>query len=481
MTFTTDDAADAGKFSGEELIIVDEGIVAVEEIPFFAFLGWEFLKKSADLGDNGDEIIELSSGDFVIFEASRPFGRNEETVGPAEGLPDGFGDERSERMEHLENHLEGDFEKRKILVDFLTFQKPVGVFVPDGGIENLNSFGEAIMLEIVLDGFFASGEFATDPVFTKVVGRIRHLKTGLNLAFVDNVGREFLIQDFDSDRGVGVRFVNERLNEAGDIPEFVTEIATGNDGIFGEGLVHTGRAATKNTEAESVGTVFRNHVHGIDDVALALGHFLAVGVEDETVEIDFAEGDFTGDVETYHNHAGDPSKEDVGASFHDVKRVIRIFLAFGPIGTNNGPVGTREPGVKSVFVTVIGDATDFDFGEIDTSVEDPFRSFIGFGLVEHWDSDTPRDLTRNVPIFKTFEVVDENFFLAGRVEFDFAVFEVFNSDSREAFDVDEPLGFEHWFDDSATFIAVGDRVGDFFGATHETGFFEVVEDFLAGF
>lgn len=115
-----------------------------------------------------------------------------------------------------------------------------------------------------------------------------------------------------------MRFIDEGLDEAGDIPEFITEIAAGDDGILGEGLVHAGGAAAENTEAEGVGAVFRNHVHRIDDVAFALGHFLAVSVENEAMEINFAEGNFTGDVKAHHNHAGDPGEEDVGAGFHDV-------------------------------------------------------------------------------------------------------------------------------------------------------------------
>lgn len=113
-------------------------------------------------------------------------------------------------------------------------------------------------------------------------------------------------------------FVDEGLNEAGDVPEFVAEIAARDNGIFGEGLVHTGGTAAENTEAEGIGAIFGDHIHRVDDVAFTLGHFLAVSVEHETMEIDFAEGNFAGDVEAHHDHAGDPSEEDVGTGFHDI-------------------------------------------------------------------------------------------------------------------------------------------------------------------
>lgn len=376
-------------------------------------------------------------------------------------------------MEYLENHFEGDFEEREIFVNLLTFDEPVGVFVPNGGIEGFDGFREAIMLKVIFDDFFASGKLAADPIFTEMIGGIGGLFASLNLAFVDDGGGEFLVQNFDGNRGIGMGLVDERLDKAGDIPEFITQVATRDNGIFGESLVHASRAATENAKAESVGTVFGDHIYGIDNVAFALGHLLAVGVENETMKIDFAEGNFAGDIEAHHDHAGDPGEENVSAGFHDVQGVVRVFLTFGPVGTDNGPVGAREPGIESVFVAVIGDATDFDFGEIYTGIKDPFGSVRGFGLAEHGNGDTPRNLTGNIPVFKAFEIVDEDLFLGSGVELDFAFLEVFDSGPCETFNINKPLRFEHRLDDGAAFITVGDGVGDFLGVAQETLGFEV--------
>ena len=46
------------------------------------------------------------------------------------------------------------------------------------------------------------------------------------------------------------------VDETGDVPEFVAEVARGKNGIFGESLSHAGGAATENTETEGIGTVF---------------------------------------------------------------------------------------------------------------------------------------------------------------------------------------------------------------------------------
>ncbi len=104
-------------------------------------------------------------------------------------------------------------------------------------------------------------------------------------------------------------------------------------------------------------------------------------------------------------------------------------------------MGAREPGIESVFVAIVVNAADFDFFEIGTRVENPFWSFVGFGLMEHWDGDTPRDLTRNVPVFEVLEVVNEDFLLVCRVELDFVVFEVFDSLGSKTLYVDKPLRF----------------------------------------
>ena len=86
-----------------------------------------------------------------------------------------------------------------------------------------------------------------------------------------------------------------------------------------------------------------------------------MGVQDETVEIDFLKRNFSGNVETHHNHPGNPGKEDVGAGFHNVQGIERRAVFWGPVGTDDGPVGRGEPGVEGVFVSDVFYATDFYF------------------------------------------------------------------------------------------------------------------------
>ena len=56
-----------------------------------------------------------------------------------------------------------------------------------------------------------------------------------------------------------------------------------------------GEAMRGEREADGVGAVLLDDLDGVDDVALGLGHLLAVGVADEGVDVDVAEGNGVGE------------------------------------------------------------------------------------------------------------------------------------------------------------------------------------------
>ncbi len=43
LAFAADDTTDTREFGGEELIVVNKGIITIEKVPFSAFLRGEFL------------------------------------------------------------------------------------------------------------------------------------------------------------------------------------------------------------------------------------------------------------------------------------------------------------------------------------------------------------------------------------------------------------------------------------------------------
>ena len=117
------------------------------------------------------------------------------------------------------------------------------------------------------------------------------------------------------------------LEEAGGVPDFVGEGAVAFGAGLVEGDVGAGRGLRGQREADGVGAVLGDDLDGVDDVALGFGDLLAVGVADQGVDVDVAEGDGVGEgafasvghgyveheVAAEHDHAGDPEEEDVEA------------------------------------------------------------------------------------------------------------------------------------------------------------------------
>ena len=187
-----------------------------------------------------------------------------------------------------------------------------------------------------------------------------------------------------------------------------------------------------------------------------------MGIENEAVEVHLFKRNFASDIEAHHNHAGDPGEEDVRGGFHDIERIIRSRILFGPAGTNDWPVRAREPSVKGILVADVSNTGLFNFFKVGTTIKNPVRLIGSFrvGFSKHRDGDAPRDLARNVPIFEVFEVIDDNFLLAFWIKLNFVVVEMLDSDSGEFFDVNKPLFFEGGLKNGAAFVTVGNRVGE---------------------
>ena len=101
-------------------------------------------------------------------------------------------------------------------------------------------------------------------------------------------------------------FVDEALDETRDVPEFVAEIAAGNDFARAEGLVDAGGTTGDKAEAKRVGAVLADDFDWVNNVAFGFGHLLPFFVENHAVHIDVAEWYIVGDVEAEHNHAAYP-------------------------------------------------------------------------------------------------------------------------------------------------------------------------------
>ena len=70
-------------------------------------------------------------------------------------------------------------------------------------------------------------------------------------------------------------------------------------------------AERQQVEAHSVGAVHADEVHGVNAVALGLGHAAAVLGKDRRVDDDVLKRHLVQEVQRAHDHAGDPQRDDV--------------------------------------------------------------------------------------------------------------------------------------------------------------------------
>ncbi len=104
------------------------------------------------------------------------------------------------------------------------------------------------------------------------------------------------------------------------------------------------------TESQSIGPKFVDDVDRIDAIALALGHGLAIAIQDLGVNEDFAEGNLAHIVQAHQHHAGDPQRDDVAAGDQRAGRieVLQFRRLFRPAEGRMRPQGRTEPGVEHV-------------------------------------------------------------------------------------------------------------------------------------
>ena len=125
------------------------------------------------------------------------------------------------------------------------------------------------------------------------------------------------------------------------VPNLVGECAVAFSAGHVEGDVGAGRGHGGQREAHRVGAVLLDDFDGIDDVALGLGHLFAVGVADQGVDINLAEGNrfrkgalasirhrhVAGKPAAQHDHARHPEEEDVEAGDQEAGGIEGVEIA----------------------------------------------------------------------------------------------------------------------------------------------------------
>ena len=235
---------------------------------------------AANISDNLDEFSEIGGFLLVILVWCRPGLGNKHAVGPTESLPNCFGNEWRERMQHGENLLESGLEEISVFPELFGLNEPVGIFVPNEIVDEVAGLSETIMVEKFLEFGVSAIDLLENPVFAKTL-------------------------DFDIS-GIGWIVVDDILNKAGDVPDFIAEIAAGHDFASAKGLINAGGATSDKAKAECIGAIFGDDLDWIDDITFRLGHFLAFFVEDHAMHIDIFEWNVVGNIKAEHNHAANP-------------------------------------------------------------------------------------------------------------------------------------------------------------------------------
>jgi hypothetical protein len=188
-------------------------------------------------------------------------------------------------MQQAQSHLKGGQHVAPVGVQagvfleagLLQLQVPIAEFVPEEMPEQLRGFVVAILLDGAVHLFGAGIQAAEDP------------------AVFDG--------DFDAGSGSG-RKVSRRLGSHGSTPErsiftksrraafqiLLAKARVAFHAVFGEHDVGAGRGAQQQRHAHGVGAVLFGDHQRVDGVAAGLGHFLALGVAHQAVNVDLRKG-----------------------------------------------------------------------------------------------------------------------------------------------------------------------------------------------
>ena len=107
-----------------------------------------------------------------------------------------------------------------------------------------------------------------------------------------------------------------------------------------------------HAEPQGVGAEFVDHIQRIDAVPLALGHGLAIPVQDLRMDEHIPERNLAHVVQSHQHHARHPQRDDVPAGDQHAGRIKEIQLGrlIRPAHRRMRPQGGTEPGVQHVFL-----------------------------------------------------------------------------------------------------------------------------------
>src|SRR5262245_25066956 len=205
-------------------------------------------------------------------------------------MPQLFGDEGHERMEHDQDLVEGpSCDGAGLVVERTLYQLdiPVAESAPGERVDGVSHVVEAELVERLVETAQGLDHFADDPA----VDRLTCLRRG------DASGRADAIA----------------LEEARRVPQLGGEVAIALDPFLIELDVAALAFHRGQGETDRIGAISVDQAERIDGVALRFGHFLSLGVADQAMEVELLPRPLTHEFETLHRHAGIPEEYDVEA------------------------------------------------------------------------------------------------------------------------------------------------------------------------
>ena len=153
------------------------------------------------------------------------------------------------------------------------------------------------------------------------------------------------------------------------VPDLVAEIAADVERLFEilvvELEVGTHPEVVHESEAQRICAEEARHLQRIDSIPQRFGHAPAPVIADGSVEIDFPERHLTHELDSGHDHAGDPEEQDLRRGHERVPGIERLEALglVGPAQCTEGPERRGEPSIEDIRILLeIGRAALAAFG-----------------------------------------------------------------------------------------------------------------------